>query len=129
MAKLSGGGITSNKLVHPNVKTGPASSDKMDPHGVGQIGVAQGSMLNKQGSFTSRNSAVPMNAGTMPQVELGNKVALNVGAGGPGTGRTVYRSGTQQMHGAPVQGSTPAPRDTLAEFGRDAPAATMVQKR
>jgi len=28
--------------------------------------------------------------------ELGNKVALNVGKGAPGAGRTIYKSGSQQ---------------------------------
>ena len=107
--KLSGGGITSNKLVHPNVKTGPASSNKMDPRGVSQYGYSPGSTLDRSGSFTTKNSALPVNAGTLVQVPSGNQVALNVGQGGPGTGRTVYRTGTQQMHGpaagpAPVQG-------------------------
>jgi len=115
--KLSGGGITSNKLVHPNVRTGPASSNKMDPRGVSQYGYAPGSTLDKAGSFTTKNSALSVNVGTMPQVELGNKVALNVGKGGVGTGRTLYgQGGTQQMHGAPVQGNAPQGRDIFAQF-------------
>ena len=121
MAKtLSGGGITSNKLVHPNVRTGPASSNKMDPRGVSQYGYSPGSTMSKTGAFTTKNSAVPVNAGTMPQVEVGSKVALNVGKGGVGAGRTLYgQGGTQQMHGAPVQGQSPGRRDILSEFGRE----------
>ena len=48
-------------------------------------------------------------AGKMPGVgatKLGNEVALNVGGGGPGAGRTLYgQSGVQGQHG-PVAGST-----------------------
>jgi hypothetical protein len=116
MAKLSGGGITSNKLVHPNVRTGPASSNKMDPRGVSQFGYSPGSTLDRSGSFTTKNSALPVNAGTMTQVPSGNQVALNVGQGGPGAGCTVYRTGTQQMHGAPVRGNAPQGRDIFAQF-------------
>ena len=130
MAKaVSGGGITSNKLVHPNVKTGPASSNKMDPRGVSQFGYSPGSTLDRSGSFTTKNSALPVNAGTMVQVPSGNQVALNVGQGGPGTGRTVYRTGTQQMHGAPVQGQSPGQREILSEFGREVTDKnTLVRK-
>jgi hypothetical protein len=52
---------------------------------------------------------------------LGNQLSTNVGKGGPGTGRTVMRSGSQSQHGAAVQGSTPPPRDILSEYGPDMP--------
>jgi hypothetical protein len=40
-------------------------------------------------------------------VKFGNEVALNVGKGGPGTGRTIHHCGSQSVHG-PVAG-TPRP--------------------
>ena len=43
--------------------------------------------------------AQPLMAGRPAQVPLGNAVATNVGKGGPGTGRTVYVSGSQGRHG------------------------------
>ena len=74
-------------------------------------------------------TAAAVNAGTIAQVPSGNQVALNVGQGGPGTGRTVYRTGTQQMHGAPVQGQSPGQRDILSEFGREVTDKnTLVRK-
>ena len=106
-AKLSGGGITSNKLVRPGVRSGPPSTNKISPRGVSQYGYATGSKMKEPGSFTTENSALPVNQGTGAQVPMGNAVALNVKGGGPGTGRTLYRSGSQAVHG-PVAGPAPA---------------------
>ena len=72
----------------------------------------------------------PETAGTAPQVPMGNQVALNVKGGGPGAGRTVMRTGSQSRHGAPVQGSTPTPRDILSEYGREVTdKGTLVRRR
>jgi hypothetical protein len=38
-------------------------------------------------------------------VKFGNEVALNVGKGGCGTGRTIYSSGSQSTHGATNPGN------------------------
>jgi len=43
--------------------------------------------------------------------ELGNKVALNVGGGGPGTGRKVYATGSQCQTGSGGSAPSRAPRD------------------
>jgi hypothetical protein len=43
-------------------------------------------------------------------VKFGNEVALNVGKGGPGTGRDpAMRSGSQGCHGTPAQGERSLP--------------------
>src|SRR5262249_48068653 len=106
MAKLSGGGITSNKLVHPNIRTGQpykASSP------------ASASQLGQSVSFKREQVDVGRAYTGAP---LGNQVALNVGAGGAGTGRTVHHCGSQGTHGPVNPGhSTPAGRDILSEFG------------
>ena len=128
MKKLSGGGIQSNKLVRPGVRTGPPSTNKISPRGVSQYGYSAGSKLARAGSFTTENSSLPVNAGAMPQVRLGNDVARNVGAGGPGTGRTVYRSGYQAMHGQPV-GSPVQGREILGQYGAETSGASLVRKR
>jgi hypothetical protein len=55
---------------------------------------------------------------------MGNKVALNVGKGGPGAGRTLYgKSGVQGQHGSvnPGQSRLGAGGDILREFGPDVP--------
>src|SRR6516225_4953859 len=130
MAKttLSGGGIRSNKLVRVSVRTGPPSTNVISPRGVSQYGYAAGSRLNKTGSFTTENSALPVNAGTMSQVPMGNAVARNVGGGGPGTGRTVHRTGTQSLHGKPV-GSPVQGRDILGAFGPEVTDKSPLVRR
>jgi len=106
----SGGGYTSNKLVRPSVQTGDArTARKMDPGAVDQLGQAV------------RFKKDPIQQGTVKQVELGNACALNVGKGGPGTGRTIHASGSQSQHG-PVAGTPRGPTpDILREYGPDMP--------
>jgi len=132
MAKtLSGGGITSNKLVREGVRGGSPNLTAYSPRGVSQLGISQGSTLSKTGAFTTQNSALPLSDGQQRDfVPLGNQLATNVGGGGPGTGRTLYgQGGTQQMHGAPVQGSSPAPKDFLSQFGPEVTDKnTLVRK-
>jgi len=111
----SGGGYTSNQVVRPGVRSGPPNTNLISPRGVSQYGYAPGSTLKKDGSYTTQNSALPVNQGTARQVPSGNAVAASTVAG-PGGSRTVYRSGTQATHGpaagpAPVQG-----RDIFREF-------------
>jgi hypothetical protein len=127
MAKLTGGGIQSSKRVEVGLRTGSRSADKASPRGVSQLGISQGGRLRQEGSHTSKPSGSPMYEGTKPSpVELGNSKARDVGGGGVGTGRTIYPSGFQSLHGQPVQGSTPASRDTLAEYG---PESDQVRRR
>jgi hypothetical protein len=101
MVKLSGGGITSNKLVHPGVKSGSPNLNAYSPRGVSQLGYSPGSTLSKTGAFTTQNSALPLSEGQMRDfVPMGNALTNNVGKGGPGTGRTLYgQGGTQATHG------------------------------
>jgi hypothetical protein len=49
-------------------------------------------------------------------VKFGNEVALNVGKGGCGTGRTVYERGTQQQYGSGGP-QEPAGREILGAYG------------
>jgi len=102
----SGGGITSNKLVRPSVRTGqpyrgssPAAAD----------------YLGQSTAFKKENVEVrPAYTGS----KLGNEIALNVGAGAPEAGRTVHHCGSQGTHGSVNPGQpTPQGRDILSEFG------------
>ena len=119
MAKaVSGGGISSRVVKQVDIKSGSPNLTAYSPRGVSQIGAAQGSRLDRAGSFTTRNSALPYSDGQRKDfVPLGNALTNNVGRGGPGSGRTLYgQGGTQQQHGpatgpAPVQG-----RDIFREF-------------
>jgi hypothetical protein len=117
MAKLSGGGITSNKLVREGVRGGSPNLTAYSPRGVSQLGYSPGSVLSKTGSFTSRNSAVPLSEGQKRDfVPMGNSLTNNVGPGGPGSGRDVMRSGSQGTHG-PVAGPAPVRgRDIFGGF-------------
>jgi hypothetical protein len=115
MAKSSGGGINSRNVKSVSVRTGSAARAQ-NPRGVSQIGQA----LSNHATDTSKRltkSVEPVRGAAMPGVKLGNELATNVGGGGPGTGRTTMRSGSQQ-------GLTPAKpmaagHDILNDFGPD----------
>jgi hypothetical protein len=62
------------------------------------------------------------NAPTNAAQKLGNEVALNVGKGGPGAGRTMYgKSGSQQQYGSPAGQPKPQGADILSSFGAGSP--------
>jgi hypothetical protein len=117
MAKAkSGGGITSRNVVRPGVRTGSPATG-YNPGRVGQIGAALGDHSEygrvhgdpREAPHTARPHAAEM--------RLGNEVATNVGKGGPGTGRTVYRTGQQGTHGKAVAGTAPARKSIFPGFG------------
>src|SRR5215469_6083453 len=91
-----GGGIQSKNKREVGNRTG-APQERIRPTGVAQYGQAQGNHFTEPGRDGRMNSGYGgVKAHTnMPgyQSELGNKVALNVGGGGPGTGRTIYKTG------------------------------------
>jgi hypothetical protein len=116
MAKLSGGGITSNKLVREGVRSGPPNTNIISPRGVSQYGYATGGMMKGSGSFTGRNSALDVNEGTASQPRSGNDVAASTVAG-PGGSRTVYRAGSQSA--TPAVQMPQGGKDILSEFGRE----------
>jgi hypothetical protein len=116
MASKSGGGITSRNVVRPGVRTGSAATG-YNPGRAGQIGSALGDHAEhgqvRGDPREAPHTARPHAAG----VRLGNEVATNVGGGGPGTGRTVYRAGVQGTHGPVIRGPSVPPRDILSGFG------------
>src|SRR5690348_4142489 len=118
MAK-AGGGIHSNKLVKPGVRYGNRAQE-MRPAGLAQIGSNRGNRATNQTGKLSdqeRLTGATKPAGGPGGVPLGNEVAGNVGAGGPGAGREVHRTGSQAQHG-PVEGRPAAQgRDILSQFG------------
>ena len=95
MAKIkSGGGITSNKLVQPKIQTGSPKKGS-SPASASQLG---------QAVFFKREQ-VEMGKAYNASI-LGNEKALDVGKGGPGAGRTVMKSGSQNQWGPPNLGET-----------------------
>ena len=91
MAKLSGGGISGNKNVNVGVRTGSPSKGS-SPSAADQLG--QSTAFRKEQVDAGRG---------YDGAKYGNELALNVGKGGPGTGRTTHHSGSQGQHG-PVAG-------------------------
>ena len=114
----SGGGIGMNKNVSPSVRTG-SGSRSTNPGYVGQLGNKQGSHVTR-GDESSYRGEIFHRGPSFQPVPFGNEVALNVGGGGPGTGRKVYASGSQGMTGNVAPGNPPAQRgDILSQYGPD----------
>jgi hypothetical protein len=119
-----GGGPGSRALGSPTQYFTGRPSDRVRPGGADQLGQAMGNKATDAGGKTLRNPATPMIAGSFVrpgQPGLGNAVALNVGGGGPGAGRTVQHCGTQATHGPVAPGKPTPARDILREFGPDVP--------
>ena len=101
----SGGGIGMNKNVQPSVRTGSGSKGT-HPGGVAQLGQHVGDKATHGNSKGTGYRGEPLhNDRTFQPVPFGNEVALNVGKGGCGTGRTLYgQAGSQGVHGTPDRG-------------------------
>jgi hypothetical protein len=102
-------GIRSKNLVHKPVRTG-AAREHIQKAGVAQLGQMQGSHVTEKGSDLGYRGVGLIGPKQPISVPLGNEVALNVGKGGPGTGRDpAMRSGSQGCYGQPASGS-PMPK-------------------
>jgi hypothetical protein len=106
-----GGGSRSRQVVSKPGRVGQPA-ERVHQGGAGQIGVAQGShVMDRRKDSPYRGDPLlgsPRPVGGPGAVKLGNQVALNVGAGGPGKGRTLYgQSGSNQQYGSPA-GNAPA---------------------
>ena len=110
-----GGGIASRVNVQPSVRTG-AGSRGTHPGGVAQLGQHVGDKATHGNPKGTGYRGEPLhNNRSFQPVPFGNEVALNVGKGGCGTGRTIYSTGSQSQHGATNPGN-PRPntqRDAL----------------
>jgi hypothetical protein len=106
----SGGGPAMNKNVKVGVKSG-GPSRATSPGAADQIGASTAFKKEEvDGAGRGNRSPVP----------LGNAVALNVGAGGPGKRRDIHPCGSQSLHGPVNRGESRGPaRDILSEFGSE----------
>jgi len=109
------GGIGSRVVTTKPIRFGE-SAREIRPKGVSQIGSSMGNHATDRGR-TFKGAIEPVRGNLKPPgspgtVPLGNEVATNVGRGGPGTGRTVYATGGQGMHGRPDPGQ-PRPAGEL----------------
>jgi len=113
----SGGGIGMNKNVQPSVRTGSGSRGT-HPGGVAQLGQHVGDKATHGNPTGTGYRGEPLHQGRSFQMtKFGNEVALNVGKGGCGTGRTLYgQAGSQGQHGQ-VAGSRPGPGRGFDERG------------
>src|SRR6516165_8157530 len=116
MARGSGGGgYGSRPHVEKSGMTGSGSRGT-HPGGVAQLGQHVGDKATHGDSKGSGYRGEPLhNDRSFQPVKFGNEVALNVGKGGCGTGRTIYSTGSQSQHGATNPGN-PRPntqRDAL----------------
>jgi hypothetical protein len=99
-------------------------SERLGPGGVAQYGSSIGDHIGgglSGGGYSSGYRGDQVRMGAMPKHILGNEKALDVGGGGPGTGRTVASTGSQGQHG-PVEGKVkPQGRDILSDYGNESP--------
>jgi hypothetical protein len=111
---VGGGGHSQH--VRPPVRAGSPQTRKVTADGASSVGRIIGTHTTDHGETQRPNR--PLYEPTKAAVRMGNDVALNVGRGGPGTGRTVHPCGSQGQHGAAPAGySSPQPRDILSDFG------------
>jgi len=119
MVKLSGGGINSNKYRISK------SGQKVEPtaHAANVAGVAQQGMAV---AFKKEPLIQGKGYEAKPVPATGVKGAYNAATQGPGSGRTVYPSGSQceygpvnrgQVNRAPDPPATAPGRDILSEYG------------
>jgi hypothetical protein len=78
-----------------------------------------GTHVSRHGESNFRGEKLNNPARDFQPVPFGNAVALNVGKGGPGTGRTIYQRGTQGQQGEVAGSPRPQGRDILSSFGPD----------
>jgi hypothetical protein len=97
-----GGGIGSKSMARTTSYFTGQQAMKKYPAGVAQLGLAQGNHTSDP-SRTTNYRGEPTKLGPMTgptNVKLGNQTALEAGQG-PGAGRTVMRSGTNNQYGKP----------------------------
>jgi hypothetical protein len=105
------GGLGSKNVVRKPVREGTSRRQGYHVAGVAQQGQKQGSHVMSSGINRGDTNyrGEPFFGRDGYKSQLGNSVALNVGGGGPGTGRVVMRSGQQGTHGSTNPGS-PMPK-------------------
>lgn len=88
----SGGGIASNKTKKVPLTVGQRRVDAVSPGGVSELGAIVGN-----------NPKSLIDARPQDRTDLGNYLAEQVVCG-PGGSRTIYKSGSQDMHGSVKHG-------------------------
>ena len=105
-----GGGYHSRQHVEKSVRTGTGSRGTR-PAGVAMFGTMQGDHSTAHGGAPTGYKGEKLHSDRSFQpVKFGNEVALNVGKGGCGTGRTIHATGSQGTHGSVNAGNPPPNR-------------------
>jgi hypothetical protein len=118
MGNKPGGGLGS-RVVNPQGVRNGTPARGISPGAVSQIGEAIGNKVTAEigGKISYRGEDYLV--GKTPAggaVPLGNQIATNVGKGGPGAGREVFKCGSQGQSG-PVRSPITTGKDILNEFG------------
>jgi hypothetical protein len=110
MARAKSRGITLSKNVSPPVRTG-SPNRATSPGAADQLG--QATAFKKEQCDTGR---------AYDGAKLGNELALNVGKGSPGAGRTTTKSGSQGTWGEVKPGQVRGRQGyEITDFGPDIP--------
>jgi hypothetical protein len=89
----SGGGIRTNKLVHPRHIGGQRTTEAVRPGSVDMLGQQLGF---KRPDLIQRSAQAA--------TRMGNDMATDVGRGGPGVGRVTHHCGSQGSYGTAARG-------------------------
>jgi hypothetical protein len=112
MGNRPAGGLGSKNVVEKPVRTG-VGARAVNTRFVSRVGQSIGNKVTeKRGTLPSPRADVYEGASYKP-IALGNALVNNIGAGGPGAGRQVFKSGMQGQHGAAVNPGRPAPKGEL----------------
>jgi hypothetical protein len=114
MAKArSGGGITGNKVVQKRESTREKTSARgVNVSGVSGLGKMRGNSVTERGPLPFKKEG--LYGGPAPiAVPLGNTKTVDPKPG-PGAGRTIHRSGSQNQWGAPRGGEADTAPDVPA---------------
>jgi hypothetical protein len=112
MAMKGNQGISSKNVVHPKVRTGSGSRGVRES-GAESIGKSYGSHITNKSDTGYRGPKFHSDQVFHSGVKYGNEVALNVKGGGPGTGRTIYKTGSQCQTGTNPGNPRPQGRGIL----------------
>lgn len=109
MAHKPAGGLGSRNVVSKPVRTG-VGARAVNKNWPAQVGGSRGNKVMRKGQpLPGDMRADPYKGPSFKPVPLGNALVNNVGAGGPGAGRQVYKSGAQHGLASPEARSTERP--------------------
>jgi hypothetical protein len=98
------GGYGSRPDTEQSVRTGTGNRGA-NPAGVSQLGNKVGNHVTSTVNTDYTGDRLHGVRAPSMSVPFGNEKALDVGKGGCGTGRTIYGSGSQSMHGSANPGN------------------------